>query len=259
MFDWTKLHAITLIPSIMFFILVSLIIRKWLIKYDEKFRIIPIHIITALIFVLEIIKQTRSLILGYDLSDLPLYYCSLFVFLYPLTSLYKGKFKDSIRTLTIVSGITLFGLMMIMPNIVYSEDSIKNIFLDFDCFHTVVFHNLVLLGTALLISLNLYKINIKKDYLITTLFYVSYCVIVPPITILLNENFNKFNYNTVTPIENIRLSLIDSLGYSFGQSMYVLLDLISTVGFSIFMYTVFMLIHKLSKYISQKRLKSNFN
>lgn len=246
---WTLTHVVTLIPTLIVFVLIAFFLRIWLLKLDENKRMIPIHIITVLILVLEIIKQIRSLINGYDLSKLPLYYCSLFLFLYPMSSLCKGKNKYSVRILTMVSGLALFGVTLVMPDVIYSEGAIQNMFADFDDFHTVVFHNLVLLGTLLFLSLELYKISIKRDFVVLIIFYLTYCVIVPPISILSGENFNQFTYNTVGFVENIRLFFINSCGYSFGQSLYVLCALCTTVGFSVLMYSVFLLIDKLLNYI----------
>ena len=242
--SWTYEHVVTLLPTLVVFAIVSVLLGVWLKNRTEKIRLIPIHIVTILLVLLELIKQIKSIIIGYDFSKFPLYYCSLFILLYLATSIYRGKHKDSVRTLTVTTGLTLLVTMLVMPDIIYSSGAVRNMLNDFDDFHTVVYHNLVLLGTMLLLTLDFCKLHIKKDYLISSVFYISYCVIAAPISILSNKNFNHFTYNAVDFIENIRLGLIDIFGYGFGQSIYVLLDLIVTVGFSLIVYTVIVIINR---------------
>ena len=257
---WTKTHLITLFPSLLIYLIIAIGLRFWLINKDKKIKMIPVHIITILLIGLEITKQIKSIINGYKLNDLPLYYCSLFLYIYLALSLYKGKHRDSITIQAVVAGLTLLGVMVIMPSIVYSEGAIKNMFHDFDDFHTVAYHNIVLLGTFIIISLKLFNFNFKNDLLITIVFYISYCVIAAPIAILLKENFNQFDHNTVTAIENIRLSLIEKLGYSWGQSIYALLDTLTTVGFSTIMFILFFLLSKLcSKSFKKNQNNNNSN
>ena len=242
--NWTYTHVITLLPALVVFIVSSVALGVWLKNSEEKIRLIPIHIITVLLVFLEIIKQIKSIVLGYDLADLPMYYCSLFLVLYVMTSLYKGKHKDCVRVLTVTTGVTLLATMLVMPDMIYSSGAVKNMFHDFDDFHTVVYHNLVLLGTALLIALDFCKMNIKKDYLVSIIFYVSYCFVAAPVANLLNVNYNKFVNNSVGFVENIRQWLIATFEYGVGQSLYVLLATVTTAGFSLIMYTVMVVLNK---------------
>lgn len=262
--NWTYIHVITLIPALVIFVVFAIALGLWLKKYDENVRLIPIHFITVLLVALELIKQVKSLIAGYQLTKLPLYYCSLFLVLYVLTSLYRGKHKDCIRVLTVTSGITLLATMLIMPDLIYSNNAVKNMFNDFDDFHTVVYHNLVLLGTMLMMTLGFCKIKVKRDYLVSTIFYTAYCWVAAPFANLLGMNYNNFQSNSIGFVENIRLWLIDNIGYFFGQSMYVLLATFTTVGFSLIMYTVMVVVKKVThkEWVAQETVeeeeKENF-
>ena len=115
----------------------------------EKYRLIPIHIISVLLVSLEIVKQIIGNKGGFDLYILPLHFCGLFVFLFPAFSLCRDKSKRAIRLITTISGLMMIGVMSIMPNVVYGNDDILSFFDDFLSFHTVFFHNLVLLGVIL--------------------------------------------------------------------------------------------------------------
>ena len=236
---WTHAHVVTLIPSLAVYLVIAIVLGVWLKNASEKVRMIPIHIITFLMVVLELIKQIRSFKGGeYEFENMPLYYCSLFIFFYLFVSLYRGKDKNRIRVLTVVSGITVFVVMMVLPNIIYSDNAIKNCMNDFDYFHTVVYHNLVFLGTMLMISLRLFKIEFKKDLICTSSVYLLYCLIAGPMAIYLGENYNQFHHNALPQIEDIRMRFISNMGPNFGQAFYMFCDTMITVGFSVLMFLV---------------------
>ena len=88
---WTYEHFITLVPSIIVMILVTFLLSILIGKKDIKIRRIPLMIISILIVILEIIKQVKSLIDGYNLYYIPLHFCSLFIFMLPLMAFYRGK------------------------------------------------------------------------------------------------------------------------------------------------------------------------
>lgn len=252
---WTTLHLLTVIPAFIVFGVAAYFIGLWLKDKSETIKLIPIQVIAAIITILEIIKQVRSIVMGYDLANLPLYYCSLFVFLYPTMALIKGKYKNHIRNLTLCSGVALLTLMIIMPDIIYGSSAIANFFNDFNDFHTVIFHNLVILGTFLIFSLNLYEINPNHDYLQVILFYFSFCVIVAPIANLTHVNFHNFYKNNLDAVEVIRQQWVANLGAFWGQTCYVLVATVLTVGLSVFIYFLLSKTIKLKKYFSNKRNK----
>ena len=237
---WTHAHIVTLLPAVAIYVVIAVVVGLLLRKASERVRMIPIHLITIALVGLEIIKQYRAFNGGdYKFEKLPLYYCSLFAFFYLFVSLYRGKDKNSFRILTITSGITLFVVMMVFPDVIYSEGAIKNMKNDFDDFHTVAYHNLVLLGTALMISLRLFKVNFKKDVVVTFSVYLLYCVIAAPTAIYLGQNYNQFHDCYVPAVEGWRQTFISNMGPSFGQAFYMFCNTLTTVGFSVLMYVVF--------------------
>lgn len=250
---WTHWHVITLLPSIPVYIAIALLVGWLLRKSSEETKMIPVHVITVLIVGLEVAKQVVSFEGGYDFDDLPLYYCSMFVFLYFFTSIYTGKHKDSVRLLTVVSGITLFVVMMVFPDVIYSDSAIENAFNDFGDFHTVAFHNLVLLGTAFMIVLRPFKFEFKKGLICCVIFYTIYCFIAAPMSAYLNENFNQFSTSYVDAIEDLRLQMISSMGSGWGQFCYVMCNMVTTIGFSVLMYLAFSLVVKICIKIAAKK------
>lgn len=240
---WTLAHVKTLIPCMIVYMLIAILIAKLLKNKPDKIKLIPIYVITGIIIVLEIIKQCRSIDLGYDLSDLPLYYCSLFLYFYPATCLYHGKHKDVVRLLTLLTGMALLGVMIIMPNVVYSDGAINNYFKDFDDFHTVFYHNIILLGTLILLMIDVINVNPKRDIKVVFIGYCLYCIVVVPIALLTKTNFNQFYRSYVPFVEDLRLFLIDKMAFG-GQIVYDICAMFWTVGFSVLMFYVLTFILK---------------
>ena len=258
---WTKLHVVTIIPTFIALAIATFFIWKWLKDKDEKIKLIPIKIIAVILVVLEIVKQIESALGpgGYPLKNMPFYYCSLFLYLYPVMAFYTGKHKNIVRNLTLCSGTALIALMLIMPNNIYSLANLQAFFTYYDSFHTVFFHNLVVFGTFIIFTLNLYDINPNRDYLYVSLFYLAYCVIVAPIANLLKTNFHYFYANTVGFVENLRQLWISTLGYFLGQTCYVLTTTVLTITFSMAMYCLLYGIVKLKDTIIKKFNKQNNN
>ena len=121
---------ITIFPTFLVLGVLTFLLWKWLKDKDEKFKLIPIKIIAVILVVIEIIKQIDAAldVNGYRLKALPLFYCSLFLYLYPIMAFYNGKHKNAVRNLTLCSGTALIALMLIMPRYIYLDSNIKNFF-----------------------------------------------------------------------------------------------------------------------------------
>lgn len=249
---WTIEHALTLIPATVIFIIFAIWLGNKLRYKSEKIRLIPIHIISGLLVILEIIKQVKSVSNGYDLYHLPLHFCGMFVFLFPAFSLCRGKSEYVARLLTTISGLMMIGVMTIMPNVVYGDDDIINFFTSFWAFHTVIFHNIVLLGILLIFTLNLFKPRYQNDYKIVFISYTIYCLVVAPISLTLEINYNNFHSCAVPLIENWRLAWIDTMGY-FGQILYTGCAIILTISFGLFIYYIYTKLIKLYKIIYNRK------
>ena len=225
---WSKLHAFTVLPIFFAWIIVSFIIYKFLNKKAANTKYVPLKIISIILIILEIIKQVRSLVIGYDLYYIPLHFCSLFLFLLPLHSFYKGKYKDKIQTLTLTTCACLMFVMLVFPTIVYGENNIKNYFKDFMSFHTVTFHLLVCLYFMIMIALKFYKFDFKNDLKFNTIFFSVYCFIAGIMAQLLKTNYHGMYKCNVEPVNELRLNLIDKYGYIM-QILFVLTMSIGTL------------------------------
>ena len=77
---WSQNHVKTLLPSLIIMLILSIVLKIWLGKKDEKYRMIPFQVVTIILLILEVFKQVISAIRGYDLYHIPLHFCSLFLF-----------------------------------------------------------------------------------------------------------------------------------------------------------------------------------
>lgn len=218
---WTKEHAVTLLPALAIMIVIALILRRTVGDRDDKVRMIPFHVLSILLIALEIGKQVESLRRGYDLYHLPFHFCSLFIFVLPFMSLYKGKHVQTVRSIAASLCTSVFLLMMIYPSLIYSAWNISTFFSDPFSFHTVLFHNLVLLAFLLFPALGVCEPNGKGQWKALLLFTVCFCAVSATMAQLLQTNYNNFYTCNIPPLEELRLSVQGSLGYGLTQTLYV--------------------------------------
>lgn len=249
---WSQNHVKTLLPSFIVMIILGVILRIFLGKKPEKIRMIPFQICTVFLLVLEIIKQVKSFINGYDLYHIPLHFCSLFLYLLPLMSFYSGKHKDRVRAVTTTVCGALFMLMAIYPSVIYSGEAIAGTFNNFWDFHTTVFHTVATFTFVLIVCLDLHTPNFKKDMVSVLVFIAVYCVIAGSMAQILQTNFNNFYHCNVPPLEDLRVSLQSTLGYPLTQTLYVVIVSIVNLIFVTLAYNLFRLLSYLTRKLSKK-------
>ena len=240
---WTIEHFIAIVPAFIIGIVIAIILRKYLINKPLHIRMIPFQVCTIILLILEVIKQIFSFEDGgYRLHSLPFHVCSLFLYLFPLLSFYKGKNSDLINILACTVSVALAILMFTLPTTIFSVGENWNT--DYMSFHTIVFHNLVLFMFVLILFLDLYtpqEKNYLKEIIICCLIY---CVIAALLSQLLKTNFHNFYDCSIEPIKDFIDSIKASAGYVFGQTLYVFLFTLVNIGFSILSYYAYVLISK---------------
>ena len=233
---WTKEHFYLIIPSFIVFIIFAILLGKLFKNKSEKVKYIPLQIISVTIIVLEVLKQIFSVTEnGYDLYSLPFHYCSLFLYLLPLHSFYKGKYKKTADAISISCLASLFLFMLVMPNIVFTAERITNCFDAFLNFHTVVFHLLVCLYFLLTLSFKLYEFDVKKDLKATAIFLAVYVIFATIMSFSLKVNFHNLYRCNLQMVEDIRLAMMDAIGI-FGHIIYVFVLFILTIFFAFAAY-----------------------
>lgn len=218
---WTHQHAVTLIPTTVLMFVLAFFLRKWLIGKPMKVRMIPFQIIAAIIVVIEIGKQGLSLSRGYDLYCLPFHFCSLFIFMLPIMAFYKGKYQDRVRGITAALCASVFALMLIYPNLIYGGGSVDGYFKDFMAFHTVTFHNLVMLACLLIPALDLHTPDPKKDVKAILLFILCFCIVSASMAHILKTNYANYYSCNIPVLETVRLAVASFAGEVPAKLLYV--------------------------------------
>ena len=95
--------------------------------------------------------------------------------------------------------------------------------MDFFSFHTVAFHNLVMLAFVLIAALELHTPAPKGEWKAVVLFTVGFCVVSSAMAQILQTNYANFYSCNIPPLEAVRVSLQGVLGYGFTQLLYILI------------------------------------
>ncbi len=220
---WSATNVKTLLPSVLAMILFSLWMRKLLLHRSDRVRNIPFILIAVMLLVLEVFKQIRAIQSGYtDYYPLPLHFSSLYLYLYPLAHFTKGRFAQKMRIIAVgCSAMTAIGIL-VFPMTVFG-DSASSFFRDFGAFHTITYHYALVLYFLLFIALDMHKPALRQDLKPILIAVSIYTAIAAPISNLLRTNFNSFYTCGFPPLEAIRVSLIATEGFVYGQMVYLVI------------------------------------
>ena len=122
---WTKTHALSLLPAVAVMLLLTWLLRHFLARKPLRVRMIPLQVVAAILFLIEIGKQVLSFRDGYDLYHIPLHFCSLIIFMLPLAAFYTGKGQQTIRGITAALCASITGLTLIYPDLIYSAQNVR--------------------------------------------------------------------------------------------------------------------------------------
>ena len=242
---WTLTHLWQIVPTFLAFAVLTFIAAKLLGKRSEKVRKIPLQVITVILLVLEVLKQINSF--GedgtYNMYSLPFHYCSLFLYLLPFHSFYQGKYKPLVSAATFGCLASLMLDMILMPAVIYPAYQIVDYAKNFASFHTVTFHNLVVLYFMLTVAFKLYDLQTKRDVKVMTVFLAIYVAIAAVLSYTLKVNFHNLYSCNIPFIENVRVALVNSIGV-FGTIIYVTALFILTILFAYLSYALARLVIK---------------
>lgn len=239
---WSSAHVRTLLPTALIMLVISVLLGLLLKNKSERIRMIPFQVCAVFLFVLEIGKQIKSFMGGYDLYHLPFHYCSLLIFAPLIMSFYRGKHKNAVYSVvtSICSAIAL--LTLIYPCLIYSVDNINNYLSTYMDFHTVTFHSVAVMLPMLILSLRLNPHTPKKANKHITIAMMIYGVIAAAMAHLLKTNFANMYQCNIPPLENVRQMVQSTLGYTAAQLLYVTIVAILQVLFTLGAYYLFRLI-----------------
>lgn len=243
---WTAEHGMTLLPALGAMLLFSFLLGRYLRKKDLRVRMIPLQVVACLLVALELGKQTLSLREGYDLYNLPFHFCSLFIFALPVMAFYRGRHQQTVYA--VVSSLcgAVFLLMMLYPNLIYGAEAIRGFFKDYMDFHTVVFHNLVLLAFLLILALQVHAPQKKGERRALLVFTLCFCAVSATMAQVLKTNFNNFYSCNIPILEPVRTGLQPILGYGLTQGLYVAIVTVLDILFVQLSYSFYRLLRRIT-------------
>ena len=217
---WTKEHALTLPFAVIVFAVITFLLYRLIGNKERHIRIIPLQVIAVLLLLLELGKQILSFEDGYDLYHLPFHFCSLFIFILPAAAFYHGKYQNTVCGIAAAFCGAVTFLMLIYPNIIYPPYDVQQFFDSYFSFHTVVFHNLVILAFFCIVALQIHTPT-KGEQKAIVLFVIGFCIVAATMSQLLKTNYANMYTCNVPVLETVRLSLQGTLGYWPAQILYV--------------------------------------
>ena len=244
---WTAEHAKTLLPALAVMLVLAWVLQRVIGNKSHKIRMIPIQVIACLLLLLELGKQAVSLSHGYDLYHLPFHFCSLFIFMLPLMAFYKGKHKQTVYAITASLCMAVCALMLIYPALIYSDGNIREFFTNYISFHTVAFHNLVMLSAILIPVLKLHEPAKKGEHKAIVLFMLGFCTVSAVMAQLLKTNFNNFYRCNIPPLETVRQIVETAWGSVPAMLLYVLIVTILDILFVLGSYRLYLLVRRISQ------------
>ena len=250
---WSAEHVRTLLPALVVMVVIAAVLRLTLGKKSLKIRMIPLQVLACILLLLEVGKQVLSMQRGYDLYHLPFHFCSLFLFTVPFAAFYHGKHQKTVGAINSAVCASLFLLMLIYPALIYSGGNINEFFTDYFSFHTVAFHNIVMLAFLLIVALDLHTPAPKGECKANLLFTIGFCVVSATMAQLLKTNYANYYSCNIAPLEAVRVSLQGVLGYGLTQLLYILIVSALNVVFVQLSYWFFRLLRFLLALPSHKK------
>ena len=114
-------------------------------------------------------------------------------------------------------------MMVVYPNLIYPAGSVTGYFKDYMCFHTVTFHNLVVLAFLLILALDLQETTAKNEGLWVALSILGFCLVAATMAQLLKTNYANFYSCNVPVLETVRATLKETIGYALSQAVYIVI------------------------------------
>ena len=242
---WTENHIRTLLPALILMVITAILLRKFLGGKSRRIRLIPFQILTCVILVLEVAKQALSFYEGYGLYNIPLHYCSLAIFTMPLIAFYNGKYAGTLHAITASVCSAIFLLTAIYPDLIYGGHCVDGYLTSFWDFHTVTFHNVVMLAFLLIPALDLCADAPKNGWKAVGLFIIVYSAVAAPVAQLLQTNYNNFYQCNIAPLESVRQAVQAAMGATVAQILYVLIVVVLDILFTVGAYYFYKLLRKL--------------
>lgn len=203
---YTKSELIVMPIALFVMICVAIGLHIWLKNKSEKIQNIPFIVITALLWVGEIVKQILELTSadGYNLWAIPLHFCSTYFIWFTLAEFTRGNFQKRMKSVAFVATFYLIVGMYIGPRDILGG-ACDHIFASFYTAHTFFFHHLVVQYALLTIAFKRFQ-PIKKDCFLCMICMATYYVVALIVAHALKVNFFNLLYSNVGFMEALRVN-----------------------------------------------------
>ena len=213
-------------------------------KYKTEKRVkIVLIVLWAIAVALDVVKLIVNIATGLNIhSDLPLYVCSLFLYVMPFAIWGKGKVK--MMALAYICTIGLFGAIgnYVVPSVVVSYS-----LLSFHGFHTSLYHTILWATPLVILCTGSFKFKFK-DFGWQFLGFVVITVLVIPFNYITDSNYMYFS----TGVFGFEEPFIEMVSYAWPIFLYIAYAAIMMV-----MELLAMGITKLVEIIAQKVKKDS--
>lgn len=180
-------------------------------KYKTEKRIkIVLIVLWATAAVIDIVKLIVNICTDFNVhSDLPLYVCSLFLYIMPVAIWGKGIFKT--MAATYICTIGAFGAIgnYIVPSVIINYSIFS-----FYGFHTTLYHTILLVTALVMLCTGYFKFKFK-DFGWRILGFIVITLLVIPFDYITDSNYMYFN--TGIFIEDFA----EKVGYAWPLILYV--------------------------------------
>lgn len=219
---------------------VSLLLALLLRKRTGWVRALPTALVATLVLLLEIEKQRQNIAGvfyedGYSRFALPLHYCSLFAFLFPLAELCGRRLRRVFQPMAVATSLTVTVALLFGPQGILGSAN-DTYFEYFRSFHAVTYHMLVVFYLFLTAALGRYRPS-RGDLLLTAVAVAVYIAVALPHAYALDVNYCNFLHSVIPLVEELRLAV--------GQVTYVIGVCALLVGGTVFASWVYGTVYRL--------------
>jgi hypothetical protein len=251
---WSETNAKTVPFVFLGMLIFCLGVRRLLLHKSEKIRNIPFMLIALTIVFLELWKQSIFQGASINFYAIPLWYSSIFLYIYPVANFTWGKFGRMMKGIAGTTSIIAGSFLLFNPQDVIG-DHILGFFDSFGDFHNVFYHFALLLYAMLFILLEMHVPEPKKDLKRLYITLGIYTIIAGIAANVLQTNYNSFYTSGFPPIEALRQQCVALWGFVPTQIVYDFLVFMSMIFWGSMVYILYFLLSKLLTRLRLKREK----
>ncbi|MGM9859049.1 MAG: hypothetical protein ACI311_07400 [Bacilli bacterium] len=215
---------------------------------DESKKMIPVQVSFYILVILEIIKiyYLISRDGGFNVNRFPIVFCSIVMYTYPMFCFKKNKLSDFAMGMSVIP--CLISILFVFL-IVGDYDMMQGGKFNIIHFHSVIYH-LIMFGVSVyLITVKLYKFELRK-FVGISLGLTSYVAMATILTVFIHGDISFFGYGfNGSPVFSF---LYNKIGYFPGNFVVIILMWIVS-------FMIYGIIHLCTKHSKQELKEETSN